>query len=381
MTFERTTTESRQYRIGFVMEQTLGHVTHGLNLRRAIETDPSVCPVWLPIGYDGEDRWERVPGVKNNWSLKGSLRAKDALAKVLSKGEKLDALFIHTQTLALFAVPLMKRVPTIVSLDATPINYDTVAVEYGHAPTQKNWLEQKKFGWNRKTFHAAQGLITWCDWAKHSLIADYGVDKQKITTIPPGIDLKRWDFGAKPRSADPAKPLRLLFVGGDFVRKGGNVLLSAFRNDLRHTCVLDIVTKSEASDVEAQIEGLENVNVYRGLNADSPKLRELYANADVFVFPTLGDCLPIAVMEAMAAGLPIVTTHVGALSEEVEDGVNGTVIPPRNAEALQNAVNTLRQNPEQRLGMGLASRQRAQDRFDAETNYAAILTRLKELCQ
>ena len=360
------------------MEQTLGHVTHGLNLHRAIEADPTICPIWLPMSYDGADRWERVPGIKSNWSLKGSLRTKDALHEVLAK-QKLDALFIHTQTLALFSVPFMRRIPTIVSLDATPLNYDSVAVEYGHAPTQKNWLEQRKFGWNKKTFNAAQGLITWCDWAKQSLIADYGVAGDKIAVIPPGIDLARWDFGAKPRTAQSDKPLRLLFVGGDFVRKGGNVLLDAFRTDLRHTCVLDIVTKSD--EVKAQVQDLENVTVHRGLNADSPKLRELYAGADLFVFPTLGDCLPIAVMEAMAAGLPVIATHVGALCEEVEDGINGIVILPRDADALKNAVAAMQRNPNQRLGMGLASRQIAAKRFDGTANYTAILTRLKELCR
>lgn len=360
------------------MEQTLGHVTHGLNLHHAIESDPTICPVWLPMSYAGTDRWERIPGIKSNWSLKGSLRTKDALNDVLAK-QKLDALFIHTQTLALFSVPLMRQIPTIISLDATPLNYDTVAVEYGHAPTQKNWLEQKKFDWNKKTFHTAQGLITWCEWAKQSLITDYGVQADKITVIPPGIDLARWDFGAHPCPLHEAKPLRLLFVGGDFARKGGNVLLDAFRTDLRHTCVLDIVTKSD--EVQARVQGLENITVHSGLNANSPKLLELYAAADVFVFPTLGDCLPIAVMEAMAAGLPVIATPVGALCEEVEHGINGIVVPPRDTDALKNAVFTLQRNPDQRIGMGIASRQMARTRFDGATNYAAILTRLKELCR
>lgn len=197
--------------------------------------------------------------------------------------------------------------------------------------------------------------------------------------IPPGIDLTRWDFGAYPRTARSDQPLRLLFVGGDFARKGGNVLLSAFRTDLRHTCILDIVTKSD--EVEAQVQDLQNVSIYRGLNADSQKLRELYAAADVFVFPTLGDCLPIAVMEAMAAGLPIITTHVGALREEVEDGINGIVIPPRDADALRIAVSALQRNSDQRIGMGIAGRQMAEKRFDGAANYAAILTLLKELCR
>ena len=56
---------------------------------------------------------------------------------------------------ALFAVPFMRRTPSIVSLDATPINYDSVGVEYGHQAGNKNALERRKQAWNRATFHAA----------------------------------------------------------------------------------------------------------------------------------------------------------------------------------------------------------------------------------
>jgi glycosyltransferase involved in cell wall biosynthesis len=99
----------------------------------------------------------------------------------------------------------------------------------------------------------------------------------------------------------------------------------------------------------------------------------LYARADLFTFPTLADTLPIAVMEAMASGLPIVTTTVGALCEEVEDGVTGFLIPPGDAKALAEATLRLVRNPQLRREMGAAARRTADRRFNGSRNYPQVL--------
>ncbi len=365
---------------GFVMEQTLGHVTHHQNLARWVAEDADICPTWLPIAYHRPDLWERLPGIRGNWSLKASLRARDALKATL-RAHPLDALFLHTQTVALFALGAMQRVPAIVSLDATPLNYDTVGAEYGHNSGNNRWLERRKYLWNRATFQAAAALVTWCQWAKDSLVADYGVPAEKVTVIPPGVDMARWHFGREKveriqtgQAALGAKT-RLLFVGADFARKGGPTLLEAFRSGLHRDCTLDIVTKEES--VAQELAGTEGVRVHIGLTANSEPLQRLYAEADLFVFPTRADCLPIAVMEAMAAGLPVIATEVGALREEVEAGVNGLIVPPGEAGAVREAVRSLAGDAPRRHAMAAASRRLAEERFDARRNYGAILALMK----
>jgi glycosyltransferase involved in cell wall biosynthesis len=368
------------YNFGFVMEQTLGHVTHHQNLARWVAEDSEICPTWMPIAWEQADLWQRFPVVRGNWSLRGSLRTRAAL-KSLAPVVSFDALFIHTQTLALFALPFMRRTPTLLSLDATPINYDMVGAEYGHFAGNKGWLEQRKYEWNQRTFQVATALVTWCQWAKDSLVQDYGIAPEKITVIPPGVDMTRWTFGREkveqPRTQNG--PLRLLFVGGDFARKGGHVLMEAFDRQLHQDCLLDIVTKDEAT--ARALQNKTNVRVHLGLTANSPALRELYAQADLFVFPTLGDCLPIAVMEAMAAGLPVIATDVGALKEEVEDQKNGIMIPARDPSAVAQAVQLLMGDAARRHRMGQASRQMAEERFDARRNYNAVLTLMKQTCR
>lgn len=364
--------------IAFVMEQALGHVTHHQNLAYWAGQDATLAPTWLPIVPHAPDVWERLPGIRGNWSLKSSLRARDAL-KATKPVQPFEALFFHTQTTSLFALDWMRRVPTVISLDATPLNYDTVSAEYGDARGNDSWLERRKYEWNRSTFHAATALTTWCQWAKDSLVNDYGVDSGKVTVIPPGVNMAKWTFRQERPSRLGQNPLRLLFVGGDFARKGGPELVEAFCHNLRSECILDIVTKDAKAALE--LKGMEGIRVHQDLTANSPELCGLYAQADVFVFPTKGDCLPIAVMEAMAAGLPIITTNVGALREEVEANVNGLMIAPGDAGAITTAVRTLLADESRRMAMSRASRALAETKFDACRNYNAILTLLKTVAK
>jgi glycosyltransferase involved in cell wall biosynthesis len=183
--------------------------------------------------------------------------------------------------------------------------------------------------------------------------------------IPPGVDLDKWK---STRSDEPARPVRLLFVGGDFRRKGGDTLLKAFRDSLMPHCELDIVTRENVDT-----RGLTGVRVHHGLGPNVPELMALYARADLFTFPTLADTLPLVVMEAMASGLPVITTTVGALREEVEDGVTGFLIPPGDANALAEATLRLVTNPQLRRDMSAAARNSADQRFNASRNYPHVL--------
>ncbi|MCC6730429.1 MAG: glycosyltransferase family 4 protein [Chthonomonadales bacterium] len=358
-------------RAGFVMEQTLGHVTHDRNLRQHAALDPLLAPEWLPVEYGARDAWQRAPVVRSNWTLRASLRARDALRGLFRAGQP-DVLFMHTQVTALLAPPFMRRVPTVVSLDATPLNVDTLGAAYDHRPSRVVPVERWKNRLTRRTFGAAAHLVSWSHWAKRSLVADYAIPEDRVTVIPPGVDMDRWRCVRE--EAAGGRPVRLLFVGGNFRRKGGAVLLDAFRARLAAHCTLDIVTREP---VDAA--GVPGVCVHRGLSSNDPALLALYRHADAFVFPTLGDCLPIAVMEAMAASLPVVATTVGALEEAVVDGETGFLLPPGDGQGLAEAVERLVASPRLRLTMGQAGRLRAEGRFDAARNYGALIALCKDV--
>jgi glycosyltransferase involved in cell wall biosynthesis len=357
------------YRLGFVMEQTLGQITHTQNLQQWVAADPEVDPTWILISYEARDGWASTPLIRRNWTLRASLQARAQVHDVL-RSRPLDGLLFHTSVTALFAHCLMTRLSTVVSMDATPLNFDSIGTPYSHRPSASKTVESVKNALNRRTFNRARRLVVWNQWGKRSLVGEYGADADKVSVIPPGIDLAQWNF---PRPVSEASaPVRLLFVGGDFRRKGGETLLAAFRQNLMHRCELDIVTREHVN-----VEGLANVRVHHGLGPNAPELMALYARADAFVFPTLGDALPLAIMEAMASGLPVITTNVGAIVEQVDHGVTGFLVPPNDVRALSDATLRIVEHPQLRYEMGSAARRVANQRFDGSTNYARLL----EVCK
>jgi glycosyltransferase involved in cell wall biosynthesis len=353
------------YHIGFIMEQNLGHGTHYRNLVRYVGEDTRVAPIWMPIPFERTGLLTALPLVRSNWSARASLLARRAVERARRQGQ-LDVLFFHTQVTSLLAGGVMRSIPTIISLDATPINYDSVGQFYGHSSGGP--LEGLKFRANVRAFRLAAGLVTWCQWAKESLISDYGVPPDKITVIPPGVDLALWPRRAQPheRSQAAGRPVKLLFVGGDFKRKGGPVLLDCFRRSFQERCELHLVTQEP-------VEPGPNLFVYRGVKPNSDILTRLFAEADVFVFPTLADCAPVAVTEAMAASLPVITTRVGAIPEAVQHGKNGLLVDAGDREQLRQAIETLLEHPEQRLEMGVLGRRMVEADYDAAKNARRLI--------
>jgi glycosyltransferase involved in cell wall biosynthesis len=355
-------------RIAFVLEQALGHVTFARNLQDAVASDPDVIPTWFPIEFAPEGVAARLPVIRTNWSIRASYLARTRLGRAGAPAA-FDAVFFHTQVTALLSVALLRRVGGIISVDATPRQYDELGLVYGHSRGVEV-LERAKDALYRRVFAAAAHLVTWSDWARDSLIRAYGVPPKNVTTIPPGTRLDLWR--SEPRPVVAVTRPRLLFVGGDLQRKGGDLLLDSYRQQLAAVCELDVVT---SSPLQSPPPG---VQVHHDVAPNSPSMRRLFAQADIFVLPTRADTFGIALLEAMASSLPVVTTDVGALCEVVRDGVNGLIIPPADGDALALAVNRLVADPALRARMGRAGRRIAEERFDARRNGLRLLDLLKD---
>src|SRR5947209_2291744 len=138
-------------RVAFVMEQTLGHVTHSQNLHRAVAQRSDLLATWLPISFEVMGGARYVPMLRSNWSIRASWRARRALGAALGTAP-LEALLFHTQVTSLFSVGLMQRYPSVISLDATPINYDSVGLGYGHRAAGDGFLDRRKYELNRRAF-------------------------------------------------------------------------------------------------------------------------------------------------------------------------------------------------------------------------------------
>jgi glycosyltransferase involved in cell wall biosynthesis len=104
----------------------------------------------------------------------------------------------------------------------------------------------------------------------------------------------------------------------------------------------------------------------------------VFAAGDVFVQPSLSEGLPLAVLEAMAAGLPVVATRVGGIAEAVEDGCTGHLVPPADPERLAGALRLTLELPDRGAALGAAGRARAETEFSVETmarRYRALYAR------
>ncbi len=378
----------RKRRFAFVVEQTLGHVTYYQTLRTVIDGDPSVAGSWYPITYpfrsggharSGTRRGALAVGLEDTrrearrilgrvvaaheydaWTAWASARAWQALRHDRASSQY-DALFFHTHPTTLLCAPLMRRVPAVISLDVTPAQYNTIGVGYGHQPSPAP-VEHLKHALYMRTFRAARAFVAMSDWVRRSLIDDYGIDAARISVVPVGTDIGLWARPAPKRDEDP---VRILFVGGDFARKGGEVLLQAFAA-VRDRCELHLLTR----DRVGQAPG---VWMHRDIAPNSSALQQLYATADIFALPTLTDCSPIAIVEAMASGLPVVSSTVGGIPEIVRHGETGLLVPPGDVRALSAALSALIEDTARRRAMGSRGRSLAERNHDQATNVRRIL--------
>lgn len=368
------------FHFGFIIEQTLGHITHGLNLQKHVAGDSMVqaewgLPVWKQNGLVG-----KIPVLSSNWTLQAGLQTRMILRNLNHRCSKLDVLFFHTQVTAVLSPDWLRRIPSILSLDATPRQYDRLGAFYGHS-TGPAWLENWKWRLNRDSFRFARHIVTWSEWTKQGLVDEYDVHPDKISVIPPGVDLHAW-APSEPTS-NKIGPVRILFVGGDIERKGGRILLEAFQQlraqvlarpngDGGPPLELHLVTR-------ASVKPEPGVFVYSDLQPNSERLKQLFFHSDIFCLPTLGDCLPMVLSEAGAAGLPTVSTRVAGIPEIVQDGETGFLVPPGDLKALTVCLQHLIQDPLLRLRQGQAARQVICDRYDARRNAYQLLELMKQI--
>jgi glycosyltransferase involved in cell wall biosynthesis len=364
---KRTDAETK-LRAAFIMEQDVGHAVQAIHLQRELRSFPDIdwnyIPVtfWSPNGLVEKMRF--VPQI-----IRASYRARLEVHDGL-RNTKPDALFWNTQKPAVFCTALLRSIPSVISLDVTPTQYDELGGEYGDPPRPIEPLSGLKHRLNRRMFSLTRKLLPATEWVAQSLVEDYGVPRERIEVLAPGTDLER--FKPSKRTPGEDRPLRVLFVGGDLHRKGGDVVLEWFQG-MPGGVELDIVTRD-------RLPGDTRARVHR-LSHEDPAMQRLYQEADVFVLPTRAECFGLVLTEAMASGVPCVTSPVGGLAEVVEAGVSGLHVPPGDAPAFGHAMRTLLEDEGMRKRLGEAGRRTAELRFDAKKNVKRIIEIMSEVAE
>lgn len=200
---------------------------------------------------------------------------------------------------------------------------------------------------------------------KNSLIRQVGLSPEKIEVIYNGIDPKK--FTSLPYKAHRQEAfITICSISRLYRTKGLKYLLVAARKviDKFANLKLIIVGDGPAKDdliTFAQKLGISEHVEFTGKQLD---IEEVLARTDIFVLPSYSEGLSIAVIEAMASGIPVIATSVGGIPELVTDRVSGILVPVYNAEAIAEAIVYLIENPRERQRMGENGKTVAQEKFD-----------------
>jgi len=164
-------------------------------------------------------------------------------------------------------------------------------------------------------------------------LTESGISESKIHILPLGADIEHIKYLEKKRNKN--KPLKLLFAGTVTQRKGIYYLLEAMKHFSKSEVELHIIGNMFGSG--AAFEKYKDVYTYHGSLAQQ-QLFERYHEFDVLILPTIFEGFALVIVEAMAAGLPVITTAHSIGPELINDDQNGYIVPIRNIEAIKLSI-------------------------------------------
>jgi len=235
---------------------------------------------------------------------------------------------------------------------------------YKNSPGFGKWIIRSALGLSDK-------VITLSDYWKHFLSSVTA--PEKISVVPNGVKLSDFHL-EKNRRAEiglPESAVVVFFVGPIGKRKGAFDILDAIpkvTGKIKDVVFVFCGTGEFQGELEAfkgkiTTAGLSPYIRYAG-NISGQDLRDHYLSSDIFVLPSYAENLPNSLLEAMAAGLPVVVSDVGAIPEVVKDGSSGFIIKPGNIDSITEKVITLAQDGNLRKTMGSRNIELIKEKYD-----------------
>jgi glycosyltransferase involved in cell wall biosynthesis len=353
-----------------------GHYAQFLNFQECLAPENAARPEWISLpGEQSGDLIGRIPfmPLRVRYSRNQVWHANRGIAR----SPEWDAIFLACRQVGL--LPLIRRHRTYYYADMSP------SLERELTP----WYDQKKPIFSLRgplrdiliqRFHGAMaGLFTMSEWARQGFHRDYGIPLDRIHVSLPGANLRRFHFVDR-SDRPPGRPVRILMVGSEFQRKGGELLLNWAEQTRAANWEMDIVTwpgglpewvreclGSPAGDATLSMPlgpRLPNVRVHCGVRANTPEAMRLFADADIFCLPTQADGSSIASLEAMATGLPVLAGAVGGIPELIREGETGFLLKRGDPGDLARKLERLVEDRDLRLAVGIAGRQSCEDYYN-----------------
>lgn len=309
------------------------------------------------------------------------------LVKLVKRNE-VDAVQTHLLGSLDFLV-LLVRATTRLRVVLWTFHSTNFTLAEAHLPKYKWLLRPKRYVYRllyRFTSHLVSGFIAVSDQVKEAMTEIIGPIQGKITVICNGVDIRKYGLPVDRMSLRSQLGLaasdRLIAVVGTLKEpKGHRYLVEAMTiivPQYPDAHALFIGDGDLRQELQAQVEGLnlgDHVH-FLGNRHDVPKL---LAASDLFVLPSLWEGLSIALLEAMASGLPIVATAVSGTSQVMSAGETGLIVPPRDAQTLAAAIMQLLSDPEEAQALARAARRHVEMHYSARKQadeYLALYRRL-----
>jgi glycosyltransferase involved in cell wall biosynthesis len=285
-----------------------------------------------------KSRWKATAGFNRSLTMKRTAAAE----RGLSRYEGSYDLIMQLQTLC---APSFDRagIPYAIYTDNTMAL--TQRIYPAWSPLSANasawWMQ-----YEAEVCRSAAAVFTYSEFARRSVIDDYGCSPDSVVAVGAGANQLLNSLGEKDYSAP-----RALFVGVGFTVKGGHVLLEAWP-----------IVRERVPDAELIIAGPTQEPKTRlpaGVSwmgwVDRARLASLYQSASVFVLPSLFEAWGHVLLEAMGHGLPCIGTSCCAMSEIIDEGVTGRLVPRYEPEPLAEALIELLTDPVKTAAMGQAA--------------------------
>lgn len=241
-----------------------------------------------------------------------------------------------------------------------------------YMPGQRDWLLKNVFYW--PVIFLPDHVITVSEDLRQQFISRLRINPNKVSTIYTGIDLEKYfqpdsrneirnQFGHSPEE------IILTYVGRliegkdlDGLLTSASIVLSQYK-EVNFLFVGDGPHMSSLK-THAKKLGIQSKVTFTGFRKDIPKI---LAASDIFVFPSIREGLPQSLIEAMAAGKPVVTTNAGGILEIVEPNVSGLVVPPHDPDLFAKAICTLIEQKDLREELAKNGKTFVNQRFKLET--------------
>jgi glycosyltransferase involved in cell wall biosynthesis len=256
-----------------------------------------------------------------------------------------------------------------------------------HLP-EHAWSFRAKRGVHRLLYRLGRrivnGVIAVSDETSTAFRTIAGEDRGKVVVVCNAVDTERYPAAIDREAFRSSLGIRpgehVMTMVGTFKRqKGHTYLIRAMAEVVPEHPELHILLAGDGElrpNIEGQVraDGLQGRVTFLGTRRDVP---EILAASDSFILPSLWEGLPVALVEAMATGLPLVATVVSGTSQVVTDGVDGLLVPPGDVRALAAAMRRILADPVGAAGLGTAARSRVVSSFGAlaQAHHVASLLR------